>query len=80
MKKTYEIKLATGWSIEQLENSVNKIANIRQDEIDKMLDAGMDVLDREDYWFKPIGVIETKFGNSLEYNRCLTLLMIRISP
>jgi len=59
---SYEHKLASGKTLEELTESMNCIANIRNDEIDYAIKKGFDVMVHDDEWFVPIGELSYKNG------------------
>ena len=53
--KRYEHIMAKGKTLEELSESMTKIANIRNMEIEELLKSGKDVVANEHEWFKPVG-------------------------
>lgn len=53
----YQVRLATGKSIEAFEENCNVLAQIRQKEIDAALDRGEDVLCLNQEFFVPSGPV-----------------------
>ncbi|MHC4310929.1 MAG: hypothetical protein ACYSW3_00475 [Planctomycetota bacterium] len=53
----YQVRLASGSSIEAFEEECNKLAQLRQQEIDAALDRGEDVMVLNQEFFVPSGPV-----------------------
>ena len=57
-----EIRIAQGETIEILEADINKIASVRDIEIDRDIRQGYEVVATKDQWFEPCGPISFENG------------------
>ena len=58
----YEVRLARGRTVKEFEKECNRLAQVRQGEIDAALDRHEDVVDMKEMWFKPDGPVGYEHG------------------